>query len=123
MPKTIQDYCRRTRQPLPKDRGAIVRCALISLARKYQEVLGKLEDLRGQKIEVLHVIGGGAKNHLLCQWTADACQIPVLAGPVEATAIGNLCVQLMALGKLDSLAEARALIRESFPVKRYDPTA
>jgi len=123
MPKAIQDYCRRTRQPLPKDRGAIVRCALISLARKYQEVLGKLEDLWGKKIEVLHVIGGGAKNQLLCQWTADACQIPVLAGPVEATAIGNLCVQLMALGKLDSLAEARALIRESFPVKRYDPTA
>jgi rhamnulokinase len=80
-----------------------------------------LEELLGRKVEVLHVIGGGARNRLLCQWTADACGLPVLAGPAEATAIGNLCVQLMALHQLDSLAQARKLIRQSFPLRRYEP--
>ena len=121
MPKAIQDYCRRTRQPTPKDRGAIVRCALRSLAHKYRQVLRMLEELLNRKVEVLHVIGGGSKNQLLCQWTADACGLPVLAGPAEATAIGNLCVQLMALHQLGSLAEARKLIRRSFPLRRYEP--
>ncbi len=121
MPQAIQNYCRRTRQPVPRDRGAIVRCAFFSLAHKYRQVLRMLEELLGHQVEVLHVIGGGAKNSLLCQWTADACGIPVLAGPIEATALGNLCVQLMALGKLGSLAEARELVRKSFPVKRFEP--
>jgi len=121
MPRAIQEYCRKTGQKVPKDRGAIVRCALASLADKYRQVLGMLEQLQGRRVEVLHVVGGGARNKLLCQRTADACGVPVLAGPEEATAVGNLCVQLMALGKLGSLEEARELIRASFPIKLYQP--
>jgi rhamnulokinase len=121
MPLAIADYCRRTGQPAPADEGSTIRCALESLALRYRQVLCWLEQLIGGRIEVIHIVGGGAQNRQLCQATADACQRLVLAGPVEATAIGNVLVQAMAHGDLASLDEARQLVRASFPLERYEP--
>ena len=121
MPTVIVDYCRRTGQTVPTERADILRCALESLALKYRYTLDQLETLTGQRIEVIHVLGGGSQNTLLCQFTADACQRPVLAGPVEATAIGNILVQLIAQKEFASLEEARAVCRTSFPLASYTP--
>jgi rhamnulokinase len=121
MPAALADYCRRRGQPAPERPGDCVRCALESLALAYRWVLEKLEALTGRRREVIHVVGGGSQNALLCQFTADACDRPVLAGPVEATAIGNVLVQALGLGALGSLAEARAAVRQSFEVHTYAP--
>jgi rhamnulokinase len=121
MPAALAEYCRRSGQPAPEGVGATVRCALESLALRYRWVLGKLEELTDRRLEVIHVGGGGSQNELLCQFTADACNRPVLAGPVEATAIGNVLVQAIGLRVLGSLAEAREVVRSSFEVKRYEP--
>src|SRR5262249_42479084 len=82
MPQALADFCRRTGQPVPVEPGPVVRCALESLALRYRWVLGRLQELLGRKLEVVHVVGGGSQNELLCQFTADACDQPVLAGPV-----------------------------------------
>lgn len=121
MPLAIADFCRKTGQPAPVEPGAVIRCALESLALRYRWVLGRLEELTGQNIEVIHVVGGGCQNSLLCQFTADACNRPVVAGPVEATAIGNVLVQALGLRLLGSLVDAREVIRRSFEVKTYSP--
>jgi rhamnulokinase len=121
MPAALADYCRRTGQPAPDDAGATVRCALESLALCYRRVLERLEELSGQRLEAIHVVGGGSQNALLCQFTADACNRPVLAGPVEATAIGNVLVQAIGLGLLGSLGDAREVVRRSFEVRTYEP--
>jgi rhamnulokinase len=121
MPAAIRDYCRRTLQTVPADEGAVIRCALESLAVRYRLVLGWLEQLVGGRIETIHIVGGGARNRQLCQATADACHRVVLAGPVEATAIGNLLVQAIARGDLGSIVEARQVVRASFAVDRYEP--
>ncbi len=121
MPEEIRGYCRRTGQPVPSDEGSIIRCALESLALRYRQVLGWLEELVGTRIETMHVVGGGTQNRELCQATADACGRVVLAGPVEATAIGNLLVQAIAAGELSSIEDARAVVRASFPPDRYEP--
>jgi rhamnulokinase len=121
MPKAIQSFCRETSQPIPKTEGELVRCAYESLALKYRQVLGWLEELAGNRIEVIHVVGGGSRIALLNQFTADACQRPVLAGPVEATALGNLLVQIRSSGELSSLAEMRAIVRESCEVQAFEP--
>jgi len=121
MPQALADFCRRTEQPIPADAGATVRCALGSLALCYRHVLERLEELVGRKLEVIHVVGGGSQNALLCQLTADACNRPVVAGPVEATAIGNVLVQAVGLGLLGSLAEAREVVRRSFEVRTFIP--
>ena len=121
MPGALAEFCRRSGQPAPEGIGPTVRCALESLALRYRWVLGKLEELTGQPIGVIHVVGGGSQNELLCQLTADCCDRPVLAGPVEATAIGNVLVQAIGLGVLGSLAEAREVVRRSFEVKRFEP--
>jgi rhamnulokinase len=121
MPKAIQDFCRETRQPVPETEGELVRCAYESLALKYREVLGWLEELTGNRIEVIHIVGGGSKSTILNQFTADACQRPVLTGPVEATAMGNLLVQVRANGELTSLAEMREVIRKSSEVATRRP--
>jgi rhamnulokinase len=121
MPKAIQDFCRETKQPVPKTEGALVRCAYESLALKYREVLGWLEELTGTGIEVIHVVGGGSRSAILNQFTADACQRPVITGPVEATAMGNLLVQVRASGELSSLAEMREVIRKSSDVATCRP--
>jgi rhamnulokinase len=121
MPAALAEFCRRTGQPAPSDPGAVVRCALESLALRYRWVLERLEEMLGHPLEVVHVVGGGCQNELLCQLTADACNRPVLAGPVEATAIGNVLVQGLGLGLLGSLADAREVVRRSFEIRTYTP--
>jgi rhamnulokinase len=121
MPTAMADFCRSTGQPIPREHGDYVRCALESLALRYRWVLERLEELTGRRLDVIHVVGGGSQNGLLCQFTADCCNRPVLAGPVEATAIGNVLVQGIGLGILRSLDEAREVVRRSFDVKTYDP--
>jgi rhamnulokinase len=123
MPKAIQDFCRETKQPVPKTEGELVRCCYESLALKYREVLGSLEELTGERIDVIHIVGGGSQSDLLNQFTADACQRPVVSGPVEATAMGNLLTQVKADGELASLAEMREVVRASSVVRRYEPAA
>ena len=123
MPKAIQEFCRETKQPIPKSEGELVRCAYESLALKYRETIGALEELTGEKIEVIHIVGGGSQSRLLNQFAADACQRPVVTGPVEATAMGNLLTQIRADGELESLAEMREVVRRSSPVQQYEPTA
>ena len=122
MPEAIRDYCLRTGQGTPSDDGAIIRCALESLALRYRLVLSWLEQLIGGRIETIHVVGGGAHNRQLCQATADACQRRVLAGPVEATAIGNLLMQAIAAGDVGSIGQARDVVRGSFAPEPYEPT-
>ncbi len=121
MPKAIQAFCRETKQPVPRTEGELVRCAYESLALKYREVLGWLEELAGTGIEVIHIVGGGSQSRILNQFTADACQRPVVTGPVEATAMGNLLVQVRASGELSSLAEMRQVIRRSSDVAVFKP--
>jgi rhamnulokinase len=121
MPEAIRDYCRRTRQTVPEEPGAIIRCALESVAMRCRLVFGWLEELTGGRIETIHIVGGGSQNRQLCQATADACGRPVLAGPAEATALGNVLVQAIAAGDLGSVSDARELVRASFPPERYEP--
>jgi rhamnulokinase len=121
MPAAIEAFCVSTGQPPPQDRGAIVRCSLESLALKYRWLIERIEAMRGRRIDAIHVVGGGSQNQVLCRFTADATGRPVLAGPVEATAVGNIIVQAMALGHVSSLEEGRALVRRSFEVTTYEP--
>lgn len=121
MPSRIVDYCKRSGQTIPSDRGQIIRCALESLALKYRWVLEKLESVWGKPINVLHIVGGGTQNTVLCQFTADATGIPVVAGPIEATAIGNIIVQAVAGGAINSTSDAREIVRRSFEVAIYEP--
>jgi rhamnulokinase len=123
MASRIALYCRRTGQPVPEDKGAVVRCVLESLALKYRYVLQCLEEIYDRRLGPIHIIGGGTQNRLLCQLTADATGRPVIAGPVEATATGNLLVQALALGHLGSLADVRSVVRNSFEVLTYEPAA
>ena len=102
--------------------GAIARCILESIALKHGVVVNRLREIRGTSPTELHVVGGGARNELLCQWTAEAAGLPVVAGPEEATLVGNLLVQAMALGELASLEEARAVVRASFVPVVYEPS-
>jgi len=117
----IDQFCAKTRQPVPSGIGGYVRACLQSLALTYRKTLEGLQDILGRRIDTIHIVGGGTQNQLLCQMTADACGRTVIAGPVEATAIGNILVQAMAVGLVKSLADARAIVRENFPVKRYEP--
>ncbi len=121
MPTALADFCRKTEQPIPASVGATVRCALESLALCYRWVLERLEALTGERAEVIHIVGGGSQNTLLNQFTADACNRPVLAGPVEATALGNVLVQALGAGVLGSLADAREVVRRSFEVRTFTP--
>ncbi len=121
MPARIRAFCQRTGQSEPADEGAIARCALESLALKSRYTLERLESLLGRQVEVVHIMGGGSRNTLLCQLTADATNRLVIAGPEEATAIGNLMVQAMATGHLASLEEGRAMVARSVELKRYEP--
>ena len=121
MPAAIQQFCRDTKQPVPQSKGEIVRTALEGLALRYRWTVETLTQLLQRRPEALHIVGGGSQNKLLCQFAADATQLPVMAGPVEATAIGNIAVQAIAAGQLASLDEARELIRRSFAVESYEP--
>jgi rhamnulokinase len=121
MPARIGDFCRRTGQPVPEDEGSVVRCILESLALKHAETIDLLASLAGRELDELHVVGGGARNQLLCEWTAAAAARPVHAGPAEATVVGNLLVQAMVLGEISSLEEGREVVRASFETATYEP--
>ena len=121
MPVRMRAFCTRTGQPVPENPGALVRCALESLALKYRWVLERLEALLGRHMEVIHIVGGGTKNRLLNQLTANATGRPVITGPVEATAIGNLLMQGIALGEIASADEAREIVCRSFEVETFEP--
>jgi len=121
MPLAIRRFCQRTAQPVPETVGEVMRCILVSLALKYRQVLDQLRQVYPHPINRIHVIGGGSRNELLCQLTADATGVEVLAGPAEATVIGNLLVQAMGLGQIASPAAIREVVRASFALKRYEP--
>ncbi|HDN67779.1 MAG TPA: rhamnulokinase, partial [Firmicutes bacterium] len=121
MPEAIRQQCKLVGEPVPSEPAAVIRCALDSLALKYRWIIEHLEQTSGRRLSAIHAVGGGIKNHLLCQLTADATGRPVIAGPVEASAIGNLLVQAMALGELSSPAEIRQVVKNSFPTVTYEP--
>jgi rhamnulokinase len=121
MPKRIADYCVESGQMPPDGIGETVRCALESLALQYRKTLQELERLTDERIEQLHIVGGGSQNRLLNQFAANATAIPVIAGPVEATALGNVVVQAIASGELPSLNAAREMIGKSFKVETFEP--
>jgi rhamnulokinase len=123
MPARIRQVCRETGQPEPAGVGEVVRCVLESLALKHAETIDLLHEVNGSPPSTLHVVGGGARNPLLCSWTASAAGLPVLAGPEEATLVGNLLVQAIALGEVGSLAEARDVVRSSFEPVVYEPVS
>ena len=121
IPERIREYCRKTNQYVPETVGEIMRCIYESLAMKYRETFEKLCECTERDYEVIHVIGGGTKDTLLCQLTANACDRDVVAGPIEATVLGNIAVQLLASGDIKSIAEARQIIADSENVTKYCP--
>ncbi|GHO90899.1 L-fuculose kinase [Reticulibacter mediterranei] len=121
MPRKIQQYCHQTGQPIPESEGALLRCIVESLALRYRFVLERIESLIQKRFAGLHIVGGGSQHAALCQYTANALGRPVWAGPQEATAIGNLLVQLIALGKIKDIQQARQIVRHSFPLVTYEP--
>lgn len=123
MPQKIRDYCREHGRPVPEDRGTFVRLILESLAVDYRDHVAVLEGLTGETIEVIHLLGGGSRNELLCQWTADATGRRVVAGPAEATALGNLLIQARAMGDLSEGRSIRDVVWASASLRTYTPAA
>jgi rhamnulokinase len=121
MPERIQDYCAATSQPIPSSVGEIARCVIESLAMTYRKTLDDLERVTFRGVPIVHIVGGGANNRTLCQMAANAMGRQVIAGPVEATSIGNLLQQAIASGKLANLDEARSVVRRSFTLDNYEP--
>jgi rhamnulokinase len=121
MPSKIADFCRETGQPVPADIGPCMRCIYESLALFYRVTLRRLERLTGKKIERLHIVGGGSQDATLNQFTANALKLPVLAGPVECAALGNILVQAITLGHLESHEAAREVVRNSFALQTFTP--
>jgi rhamnulokinase len=123
MPAALRAYCRRTGQPEPATPGAVVRCCLESLALKYRWVLAALDDLMGHRLDPIRIVGGGSRNGLLCQLTADTCGRRVVAGPVEATALGNILVQAIATGHLADITAGRKAVGASVDLAIFTPQA
>jgi len=121
MPARIAEHCERGGQPRPESEAAVVRCILESLALKHAQTIGVLASVTGTVPEEIHLVGGGSRNELLCRWTAGAAGLPVLAGPEEATLLGNFLVQAMSLGELASIGEGREVVRRSFSPTIYEP--
>lgn len=121
MTERIREYCRRTGQYVPQSPGEIVRCIDESLAMRYRQATTEVEECTQKIYPALHMIGGGIQSKLLCQMTANACQKMVMAGPVEATVIGNIALQLLASGAIDNIKTARRIIMDSEPVAGYEP--
>ncbi len=121
MPKRINEYLTNTGQKATDDKGQLIRIIMESLALRYRQVLEAIEDVTGKAIEVLHIVGGGIQNELLCQFTANAIGKKVITGPIEATASGNILMQAKATGQIKSLAEAREIVRNSFKLKEHQP--
>lgn len=120
-PQRIRNFCGRTGQSIPETKGTIVRCVLESLALAYRDVLTELIAVSGHTVEIIHIVGGGTQNELLNQMTADATDLPVVAGPIEATVMGNALVQLMALGEITDLNQAREIVARTDTLKQYEP--
>lgn len=123
MPEKIQNYCRKTGQNVPQTKGEIMRVVMESLALKYRQAIEGLEEIVGFRIPSLNIVGGGTKNKILSEFTANAINRPVIAGPIEATAIGNLSAQMISLGDVKDVAQAKDVIRASFPLEYYSPSA
>src|SRR5579863_6105674 len=123
MSAAIRAYCRDTKQPEPQTVAQLARCIFDSLALAYRSVKDELETLLSRKLRRICIVGGGCQNQLLNQLCADACELPVVAGPVEASALGNLSAQMIALGVIENLDAARGLIRSSFPMQEFLPRA
>ncbi|HIR61344.1 MAG TPA: rhamnulokinase [Candidatus Faecivivens stercoravium] len=123
LPGNVKEYCRRTGQHVPETRGEVMRCIYESLAMKYKYTFENLQKITGKHYHTIHILGGGIKDGLLCRMTADACGVPVKAGPAEATVTGNALVQLIALGEIKDLSEARKVVRDSTPLKVYAPSS
>lgn len=121
MPEKVQNFCASTGQKVPQTKGEIVRCVYESLAMKYRWTMDGLEEILGKPLPVLHIVGGGTQNRLLNQFTANAIHRPVICGPIEATAIGNLMIQAMALGEVRNVREIREIVKNSFPTEDYMP--
>lgn len=121
MPQRIREFCRDTGQPVPETKAAVVRCALDSLALAYRTTIEDLDDMLGKRHDPIHIVGGGTQNTLLSQLTADVTGRRVIAGPIEATAIGNVLVQAMGAGIVGSLGEVREIVRNSFDLVTYEP--
>ncbi len=121
LPERIREYCRNTKQPVPETPGQIVRCIFESLALRYRWTAEKLEELTGKKYEVINIVGGGTKEDMLSQFAADATGKAVYAGPVEATTLGNAVMQLISLGEISDMWEARRIIANSFDIKTFTP--
>ncbi len=121
MPEKIRDYCRMTNQKVPETKGEIVRCIAQSLAFKYRQTVENMEDVTGRKYSVINIVGGGIKDKMICQFTANATKRIVEAGPVEATSIGNVIMQAMAVGAISDLHEGRQIIKNSFDIASYEP--
>ncbi len=121
MPDAIRQFCAKTGQAAPVERGDLVRAVLEGIALKYRLTLEELEEATGARLPVIHVVGGGSQNQMLCQFTADACARPVSAGPAEATALGNVLAQALADGLCGSWSEAREIVRASVPLELYEP--
>ena len=121
MTRKIADFCRETGQPAPETPGQFVRCVYDSLAMLYAATLGQIETITGRRPTRVNVVGGGSRAEVLNQATADACGVPVEAGPVEATGLGNVGVQAIAAGTLGGLGDLRDLVRRSFPITTYEP--
>ena len=119
LPEKIRNYCKKTGQPVPGSVGQLVRCIYESLALKYRLALEQISESTGKKFDVLHLLGGGTKDGFLCEMTAKSLGIPVIAGPVEATALGNIMLQLIALGEVSDINEARKMIAETQETKKY----
>lgn len=123
MPARVQEYCRRTGQQVRNEKGAIIRTILEGLALKYRFQLERLERIVGHELSPIHIVGGGTKNELLNQFTTDVMDRPVVAGPVESTALGNVIMQALSLGEIGSVQEGRDLVRNSFTLKYFHPSA
>jgi rhamnulokinase len=122
MPARVREACAETRQKVPDDTPTLLRVILESLAHSYALVVDELAEITGRPVEQIHIVGGGVNNELLCQLTADVSGRQVVAGPVEATAIGNIAIQAIAAGELADIGQARELIARSFPAATYEPT-
>lgn len=123
MPERIRQYCVQTGQAVPQTKAELIRCVVDSLAMKFKQTLDEIEGLTARKLTTIHMVGGGIQNQLLCQLTANATGRSVIAGPIEATAIGNIMMQAKAHGEVGSLEEIRQAVMNSFPPDRYEPEA